>query len=69
MPAEQGRHGHTHTTITKPDASSLIESYLVHDMGHVWPGPAGEGLFTDRAGPDASAIVWDFAKRHPNDSL
>ncbi|MBB5113306.1 hypothetical protein ACWD6L_30240 [Micromonospora profundi] len=27
--------------------------------------PAGDGLFTDGAGPDASAIVWDFARRHP----
>jgi poly(3-hydroxybutyrate) depolymerase len=48
-----------------PDGTSLVESYLVHDMGHVWPGPVGDGLFTDRAGPDASAILWDFARRHP----
>jgi poly(hydroxyalkanoate) depolymerase family esterase len=68
VPAEKGRHAHRHTTITTPDDSSLVELYLVHDMGHVWPGPAGEGLFTDRAGPDVSAIVWDFAQRHPNES-
>ncbi|GAB3804517.1 GOLPH3/VPS74 family protein [Micromonospora zhanjiangensis] len=43
-------------------------SYLVHVMGHAWPGPAGDGLFIDRAGPDASAIIWDFAQRHPKGS-
>lgn len=65
VPAEQGRHGYTRSLLTTSDGTSAVESYLVHDMGHAWPGPAGEGLFTDRAGPDASAIVWDFARRHP----
>jgi poly(3-hydroxybutyrate) depolymerase len=64
-PAEQGRHGYTHTSITGPDGTSLVESYLVRDMGHAWPGPDGDGLYTDHAGPDASAIMWDFARRHP----
>ena len=54
-----------HTTVTTPDNATVVESYLVQSMGHVWPGPTGEGLFTDHAGPDASTIVWDFAKRHP----
>ena len=45
--------------------TSLVESYLVQGMGHVWPGPAGDDTYTDHAGPDASAIIWDFAERHP----
>lgn len=57
------------TTIATRDGRSLVESYRVEGMGHVWPGPSGEGLFTDHAGPDASAIVWDFARRHPRGSL
>jgi poly(hydroxyalkanoate) depolymerase family esterase len=65
VPSEQDRHAYTHTTITAPDGTSLVESYLVRDMGHAWPGPAGEGSYTNHAGPDASALVWDFAKRHP----
>lgn len=64
VPSAQGRHPYTHTTITTPDGTSLVESYLVQDMEHVWPGPAGDGTYTDPAGPDASAIVWDFARRH-----
>ena len=66
VPLEQGRHAYIHTAITAPEGTSLVESYLVREMGHAWPGPAGDGLYTDHAGPDASAIMWDFAKRHPN---
>lgn len=65
VPAEEGRYAYIHTAITTPNGSSLVELYLVEDMGHVWSGPAGAGLFTHHAGPDASAIVWDFAKGHP----
>lgn len=65
VPAGPGRHAYTHTVLTAPDGTSVVESYLVEGMGHDWPGPDGEGLFTDHAGPDASAIAWDFARRHP----
>jgi poly(hydroxyalkanoate) depolymerase family esterase len=65
VPPKQGRHSYTHTTITAPDGTSVVELYLVQDMGHVWPGPAGEGIYIDRAGPDASAVIWNFAKRNP----
>ncbi len=53
-----------HPTLPTRDGASLVESSLVKDMGHVWPGPAGEGLFTDHAGPDVRAIIWDFVCRH-----
>ncbi len=62
------RHAYAFTAITAPDGTSVVESYLVQNMGHVWPGPAGTGLFPDRAGPDASALAWDFAQRHPRRS-
>ncbi|MFF4894336.1 extracellular catalytic domain type 1 short-chain-length polyhydroxyalkanoate depolymerase [Micromonospora chersina] len=65
MPVEPGRHAYTHSALAAPDGTSVVESYLVEEMGHVWPGPAGDGLFTDHAGPDASFIVWEFARRHP----
>lgn len=65
VPAEPGRYAYTQTALTAPNGTSLIEVYLVQAMGHVWPGPTGDGLFTDPAGPDASAIVWDFAREHP----
>ncbi|MEW2382873.1 PHB depolymerase family esterase [Micromonospora sp. NPDC047707] len=65
MPAAAGRHAYTQTTISAPDGSSIVEAYRVQDMGHVWPGTDGDGRYTDHAGPDASAIVWEFAERHP----
>jgi poly(hydroxyalkanoate) depolymerase family esterase len=61
---EQGKHSYTHTTITTPNGKSFLEFYFVQDMGHVWPGPDGDGTYTDHAGPDASALIWDFAKNH-----
>jgi poly(hydroxyalkanoate) depolymerase family esterase len=65
VPERAGRYGYTRTTLSMSQGESVIESYLVHGMGHVYPGPEGEGMFTDQAGPDASAHVWEFAKRHP----
>lgn len=65
VPGDEGRYAYKHATVTTRGGGSLVESYLVEDMGHVWPGPTGEGLFTDHAGPDVTAIVWDFARRHP----
>lgn len=65
IPASGGRHPFTRTVITADDGSLSVESYLVEGMGHAWPGPRGEGLFADQAGPDASALWWDFAQRHP----
>ncbi|MCL3859841.1 PHB depolymerase family esterase [Actinotalea sp. K2] len=65
VPAEEGRYAYSHTAVTAPDGTSVVEAYVVQDLGHAWPGPAGDGLFTDHAGPDASAIAWDFARRHP----
>lgn len=59
-----GRHPYEHTVVTAASGSVVAESYLVAGMGHAWPGPRGEGLFTDRDGPDASALLWDFAQRH-----
>ena len=64
IPGDGGTHGYVHTTVRVEGGASLVESYVVEDMGHVWSGPSGEGLFTDHAGPDVSAIVWDFARRH-----
>lgn len=65
VPGVPGRHPYTKTTLTAADGSSMVESYMVEGLGHAWPGPAGDGMFTDHAGPDAGAAAWDFARRHP----
>jgi poly(3-hydroxybutyrate) depolymerase len=59
------RYPYTRTTFAAADGRSVIESYLIEGRGHVWPGPAGDGLCTDHAGPDTSALTWEFAKRNP----
>lgn len=64
VPAVPGRHGYTYTSRATPEGIPVIASYLVEGMGHAYPGPAGAGLFTDRAGPDASAAAWNFAEQH-----
>lgn len=57
-----GKRSYTHSVHT-PDGGGqpLIEKYLVHGMGHAWPGP-GTGPYSDNAGPDMSRIFWDFAR-------
>ncbi len=44
---------------------ATIDSYLVEGMGHSWSGPRSDGLFADRAGPDLSESVWEFAETRP----
>lgn len=63
-PAVDGLHATTLTTVLTPDGRSIVEAHVVHGMGHSWSGPEGVGLFTDHAGPDAAALVWDFAQRN-----
>jgi poly(hydroxyalkanoate) depolymerase family esterase len=64
VPSTSGTLAYTRITRTAAEGFSFIEAYLVEGLGHAWPGPSGEGRFTDHAGPDASTIAWDFAKRH-----
>ncbi|WNG85577.1 PHB depolymerase family esterase [Mycobacterium sp. ITM-2016-00317] len=65
VPADSGRHAYTRSALSTPQGETVVESYLVEGMGHAYPGPAGEGLFTDRSGPAASELAWHFARRHP----
>lgn len=60
-----GRHPYAHNVIRDAAGMTVSELLLVEGMGHAWSGPAADGLFTDRAGPDLSVAVWGFARRHP----
>ncbi|MCV7109302.1 prolyl oligopeptidase family serine peptidase [Mycolicibacterium chitae] len=64
VPSAPGSHAYTRTTRTAAGGVVIVDSYLVEDMGHAWPGPSGTGLFVDHAGPDASALTWDFASQY-----
>jgi poly(3-hydroxybutyrate) depolymerase len=50
-----------------PDARTgapLVELYVVSGLGHAWSGGSTAGTFTDAAGPDASAVIWQFFAAH-----
>lgn len=56
-----GGKTYTHATYgSGPGGKSLLESYVVHGLGHAWSGGSTSGTFTDPNAPDASAIIWAF---------
>lgn len=42
----------------------LLEYTQVQAMGHAWSGGKDELPFSDGKGPDASAAIWQFFRRH-----
>jgi len=60
-----GGKTYTHTTYAGPSGGkTLLESYVVHGLGHAWSGGSTAGTFTDPNAPDASAIIWAFFASH-----
>lgn len=39
--------------------TTLMQRYLITDMGHAWPGGDKAGSFTDPCGPDAATLIAD----------
>jgi poly(3-hydroxybutyrate) depolymerase len=65
--SEMGSGGgktYTHTSYGGAGGKSLLESYVVHGLGHAWSGGSTAGTFTDLNAPDASAILWSFFAAH-----
>jgi poly(hydroxyalkanoate) depolymerase family esterase len=60
-----GGRSYTHLTYRSAAGQPLIEQYLIDGAGHVYPGGCACSLYGDPAGPDASAITWDFFLAHP----
>ncbi|MBD5787398.1 PHB depolymerase family esterase [Cellulosimicrobium terreum] len=63
-PATGEAQAHERTVYTTPDGSILLEYVFVPDLDHAWPGPDGEGTYTDARGPDAARLSWRFAQHH-----
>ncbi len=47
-----------------PQGKTIMEKYMINNMGHAWSGGPLGGSFTDPSGPNASEIMWDFFKNH-----
>jgi poly(hydroxyalkanoate) depolymerase family esterase len=58
-----GGRRYTWSRYRAADGRDLIETVIIDGAGHAWPG--GDGLLGDPAGPDASAMQWDFFVAHP----
>ena len=44
----------------EPDASLLMEKWLVQGLGHAWSGSPRASKYGDPQGPNASAEIWRF---------
>lgn len=60
----QGRYAYEHTSYRTAAGDVLLEYVFADELAHAWSHPEGVGLFTDAAGPDATAISWEFARSH-----
>jgi poly(hydroxyalkanoate) depolymerase family esterase len=59
--------GQTYTVSDYGDGHGheLIQSWLVHGMGHAWSGGNSSQQYADPAGPDETAAMYAFFQQHP----
>ena len=46
------------------DGALVVEQWIIHGMGHAWPGGDAGYVFTDASAPDASGLAYDFFLAH-----
>ncbi|WP_458413742.1 alpha/beta hydrolase family esterase [Schinkia sp. CFF1] len=52
------------------EGDSLLELWMIGDMGHTWSGGSPNGSYTDPKGPNATEIIWNFlSKQHQEEKL
>lgn len=61
----QGRYPATVEHYVDRDERSLVDLWIVHGLGHAYPGGDPRGSFTDPLGPDVTAGFADFFAAHP----
>jgi poly(hydroxyalkanoate) depolymerase family esterase len=59
--------GHTYTVTEYADGQhkELLQSWLVHGMGHAWSGGCSCARYADPAGPDETGAMYAFFTAHP----
>jgi poly(hydroxyalkanoate) depolymerase family esterase len=61
----KGELGYSFTRMVhrnKANGASVIEYYVVDNLGHAWPGGKDGASYSDPKGPVASALLWAFFK-------
>jgi polyhydroxybutyrate depolymerase len=61
--AEQTKKSYTHTASRCADGS-VVEAYVMSDMGHSWPGASKGQMADPDAGLTATDVVWKFFETH-----
>jgi len=59
--------GHSYDTAVYVDGNGapLVERWLVHGLGHAWPGGAPAVAYSDPMGPSATEESYRFFEAHP----
>lgn len=59
-----GGYEYTHFGFGRDRDHVVVESYVVHGMGHSWSGGRLDERFNDPRGPSETEITWNFFSRH-----
>jgi poly(hydroxyalkanoate) depolymerase family esterase len=60
-----GGRAYTVSTYGDGRGNDLLQSWLVHGMGHAWSGGCSCESYADPQGPDETAAMYDFFAAHP----
>jgi poly(3-hydroxybutyrate) depolymerase len=60
----KGGRRYTRTAYLDKRDRSMLELWVVHDLGHAWSGGKAAGSYTDPLGPDASLEMMKFFLSH-----
>jgi poly(hydroxyalkanoate) depolymerase family esterase len=60
-----GGESYTVTEYSDGQHQQLLESWLVHGMGHAWSGGCSCARYADPAGPDETGAMYAFFMAHP----
>ena len=60
-----GGESYTQTVYGDAQGNELMQSWLVHGMGHAWSGGCSCQKYSDPTGPDETAAMYAFFMSHP----